>query len=353
MTEDQYDQHYMQEALQLGQQARFRAPPNPWVGCVIAKGSQLLGRGSTQAPGGAHAEIKALQEAGQRAQGATVYVTLEPCAHHGRTGPCCVALAQAEVARVVIALEDPDPQVAGKGISYLREQGIEVSVGLESEAAKASLRPYLHQRSSGRPWVLLKTAISLDGRTAATDGSSKWISGELARGDAHRLRDASQAILVGSGTALADRPALTIRHVPQQSPQPPLRVLLDGKAQVPIEGPLFDTSLGETVVVTGGSHPWPNQIRQPNYPDLPGLLDELGQRGLLQLMIEGGAGVHARFLESGLVNEIVAYIGPKLLGSSGLPMLQDFVVESITDAVDLHLIDVTRLGDTLRLNYLL
>ena len=194
----------MDRALTRGETARRRTAPNPWVGAIVVRDGEIVGQGATQPPGGAHAEIEALREAGDRARGATVYTTLEPCSHQGRTGPCVVALAEAGVGRVVVALEDPDPLVAGRGVAQLRELGITVDVGIGTEAAGRALAPYLLHRRAGRAFTVVKTAMSLDGRIAARDGSSQWITGAASRADAHRLRAESQAIVIGAGTALAD-----------------------------------------------------------------------------------------------------------------------------------------------------
>jgi diaminohydroxyphosphoribosylaminopyrimidine deaminase/5-amino-6-(5-phosphoribosylamino)uracil reductase len=200
----------MRRAIDLAARARFQAPPNPWVGCVLLRDGEVIAEGATEAPGGRHAEIVALDAAGDAACGATAVVTLEPCSHTGRTGPCADALIAAGVAAVVIAIEDPDPQVGGTGVAALAAAGIPVTTGVEADAVRAQLRSYLHHRTTGRPSVLWKTGMSLDGRSAARDGSAKWITGDAARLDVQTLRAASQAIIVGSGTAQSDLPALTV-----------------------------------------------------------------------------------------------------------------------------------------------
>ena len=219
------DEELMATAGDLAEHARFATPPNPWVGCVIVRDGEIVGRGATEAyPGGLHAEAAALLDAGYRARGATAYVTLEPCNHHGSTPPCTEALIDAGVARTVIALEDPDPRVRGTGIARLRAAGIEVVEGVGTDVVARSLAPYLHQRATGRAFALLKTAMSLDGRTAAADGSSQWITGVEARADVQRLRAESQAIVVGPGTARADLPRLTVRGLDDVIVRQPLRV---------------------------------------------------------------------------------------------------------------------------------
>src|SRR5256885_12437814 len=233
----------MAEAVALGERGRLTAAPNPWVGCVVvAADGRVAGRGFHHRAGEPHAEVHALREAGDRARGATVYVTLEPCAHQGRTPPCAPALVEAGVRRVVVAVLDPDERVAGRGIRLLAAAGVAVEVGVGAEPAARSLGPYLRHRRTGRPLCLLKTAASLDGRTAAADGASQWITGPEARADAHRLRAESGAVVVGAGTALADRPSLTFRGVDfgeAPTPAPPLRVLLDAAGRVPAARPLL------------------------------------------------------------------------------------------------------------------
>src|SRR5436190_7060794 len=244
----------MARAVAVGEQGRRSAPPNPWVGAVVAVDGRIVGEGFHEHPGAPHAEVRALAVAGDAARGATVVVTLEPCSHHGRTPPCADALIGAGVRRVVVALEDPDPLVHGRGIQRLRDAGIDVVVGVGADVARSSLAPYLHHRSTGRAFCLAKVATTLDGRIAAADGTSQWITGEAAREDAHDLRAECQAIVVGSGTALADHPALTVRGVPD-APITPLRVLLDGRGRVPAEGALFDPALGPTLVFTSERAP--------------------------------------------------------------------------------------------------
>src|SRR5581483_11094304 len=220
---------------------------------VVGADGQIVGRGFHRRAGEPHAEVHALREAGGRARGGTAYVTLEPCAHQGRTPPCAPALVEAGVRRVVVAVLDPDERVAGRGVDLLRAAGIRVDVGVGAEAAARSLAPYLHHRRTGRPLCLLKTAASLDGRTAAADGTSQWITGPEARVDAHRLRAESGAVVVGAGTALADGPTLTFRNLDVEDgviPPQPLRVLLDAGGRVPAVGPLFDATLAPTLVIT-------------------------------------------------------------------------------------------------------
>src|SRR2546421_1035410 len=293
----------MRRALELAASVRATTSPNPWVGCVIEPGGFV---GATRPPGGDHAEIVALAAAGERAAGATMVVTLEPCAHHGRTPPCVDAIIAAGVSRVVVGIEDPDPLVSGKGIVRLREAGIEVEVGVLASDARAQLAPYLKQRTTGRPWVVLKLAATLDGRTAAPDGSSQWITGPEARADAHRLRAESDAVIVGAGTVRADDPALTVRDAPGDDP---LRVVLGA---IPT-----DARVRPALELSG---------------DLGEVLDELGRLGVVQAMVEGGAGVAGDFHRAGLVDRYVLYLAPALFGGDDAkPLLAGAGAPTIDD----------------------
>ncbi len=358
----------MQRALELGESGRRTAPPNPWVGCVLLRDGVVVGEGFHRRPGTPHAEAAALVAAGDRAHGATAVVTLEPCSHHGRTGPCADALADAGVARVVVALEDPDRHVAGRGIARLRARGIEVEVGPGPGAAAAarSLAPYLHHRRTGRAYCVVKAALSLDGRTAATDGSSRWITGPAARADAHELRADSQAVVVGAGTALADEPALTARDGAAPVERQPLRVVLDGRGRVRAAGPLFDTTLAPTLVLTteraadGAVDAWRAAGAKvevlPPAPSGPGVdllatLDLLGGIGVLQAMVEGGATLQGALFREGLVDRIVAYVAPIVLGRDARPVLEWTGPAAITNAARWCLISATPLGDDVRLEY--
>ncbi|MGH9180645.1 MAG: bifunctional diaminohydroxyphosphoribosylaminopyrimidine deaminase/5-amino-6-(5-phosphoribosylamino)uracil reductase RibD, partial [Acidimicrobiales bacterium] len=279
--------------------------------------------GATAAPGGPHAEVTALTAAGTAARGATLYTTLEPCAHHGRTPPCVAAVVAAGVARVVVGLEDPDPQVGGRGVARLRTAGVVTEVGLRAVEVTAQLRPYLCHRTTGRPWVVLKLAATLDGFTAAADGTSRWITGPVARSDVHRLRAGSDAVLVGAGTVRTDDPALTARDHPGPDPR---RVVLG------------------TAPPGARIHPaW--ELSGP-----PGeVLDELGRRGVLQVLIEGGATVASQFHAAGLVDRYVLYLAPALLGGEGgRPLFAGPGAATLAGAWRGRIVEVARLGDDLR-----
>ncbi len=360
------DLELMGQALALAGRARLRTPPNPWVGCVIVRDGEVVGEGATQPPGGAHAEVEALRAAGDRARGATAYVTLEPCAHQGRTPPCTEALIEAGVTRVVVALEDPDPNVSGRGIAQLREQGITVDVGIGADNARLSLAPYLVHRRTGRSFCLLKTAMSVDGHIAAADGSSQWITGPEARADAHLVRAKSQAVVIGAGTALADRPTLTARDVDPPVERQPLRVLLDARGRVPALGPLFDTDLAPTLVLTtaaasdDATNAWLAagakvltlpQSANGTGVDLTATLETLAGLGVLQAMFEGGAQVAGALVEAGLVDRLLMYVAPMLLGTDALPAFATGGPPTMTSAQRWQLVDVARLGADVRLTY--
>src|SRR5438270_4173223 len=311
----------MRRAMELAASVRASTSPNPWVGCVIDPGGF---EGATQPPGGPHAEIVALERAGDAAKGSTLVVTLEPCAHHGRTGPCVDAILDAGVARVVVGIEDPDPNVAGKGIARLREAGIDVEVGVRADEVRAQLAPYLKHRSTGRPWLVLKLAASVDGRTAAPDGTSQWITGDEARADAHRLRAESDAVIVGAGTVRADDPSLTVRHV--DGPDP-LRVVL-GKAPP-------DAKVRPALELEG---------------ELDDVLVELGRRGVVQAVVEGGATVAGAFHRAGLVDRYVIYLAPALFGGDdGRPLFAGPGAPTIDDVWRGRIANIERLGDDVKL----
>lgn len=284
----------MDEAIAASLTVRGLTSPNPWVGCVVLDSNgALCATGATGPVGQAHAEVTALRAAGERARGGTLYVTLEPCSHHGRTPPCVDAVLASGVTRVVVAITDPDLRVSGQGVAALRAGGVQVDLGCQAEVVREVLAPYLHHRRTGRPYVVLKTAATMDGRTAAPDGSSQWITGPEARADAHRLRAESDAIIVGAGTVRADDPALTVRHVEGRDP---LRVVLGQAPQAAQVHPCWERS--------GPLEP---------------ILRELGDHGVLQVLVEGGATVAGAFQRAGLVDRYVLYLAPALFGGEDAP----------------------------------
>lgn len=290
------DRECMTRAMAAAARVRCATSPNPWVGAVIRTADGHMFEGATEPPGGAHAEVVALRAAGEAARGATLYVTLEPCSHTGRTGPCAAAIVDAGVERVVVGVADPDPAVSGAGIDLLREAGVEVVVGVQAEQVAGQLTAYLRHRETGRPYVVLKLAATLDGGTAAPNGSSKWITSPEARADGHRLRAESDAILVGAGTIRRDDPSLTVRDY-----RPP--VLPDGRSVDPLRvvlGTVADDANVQPCYATSGP--------------LVDVLDDLGSKGVLQLLVEGGANVAGEFHRLGLVDRYVIYVAPALFG---------------------------------------
>lgn len=325
------DVEHMRRAMAQAATVRTTTAPNPWVGCVVvppdaASDAGAGYAGATAPPGGPHAEVAALGRAGDDARGATLYVTLEPCAHHGRTAPCTDAIVAAGVARVVVGIEDPDERVAGRGVAALRAAGIDVTVGVAADEVADQLAPYLKHRRTGQPWVVLKLAASLDGRTAAPDGSSRWITGEAARRDVHRLRARSDAVLVGAGTVRADDPELTVRLDGAADGPQPLRVVL---GQAPAGAKVHPA------LELGG--------------DLVDVLTELGDRGVLQVLVEGGASVARAFHVAGLVDRYVLYLAPVFFGGDdGRPIFAGPGAGTIGDVWKGRLVSIERLGEDLR-----
>jgi diaminohydroxyphosphoribosylaminopyrimidine deaminase/5-amino-6-(5-phosphoribosylamino)uracil reductase len=311
----------MQRAVELAASVRAITSPNPWVGCVIEPGGF---EGATRPPGGDHAETVALAAAGEGARGATMICTLEPCSHTGRTPPCVDAIIAAGVAKVVVGIEDPDPRVRGRGIARLREAGIDVEVGVLAADVNAQLAPYVKQRTTGRPWVVLKLAATADGRTAAPDASSRWITGPEARADAHRLRAESDAVIVGAGTVRADDPELTVRDAAGGDP---LRVVLGTAPEGARVHPALELS-----------------------GDLGEVLDELGRRGVVQAMVEGGAHVAGEFHRAGLIDRYVLYMAPALFGGDDArPLFAGPGAQTIDDLWRGRIVSVARIGADLRL----
>ena len=344
------DQLWMKSAIEEGVKGRLDAPPNPWVGCVIVKDKQVIGKGYHPECGLPHAEIFALKQAGEQARGATAYVTLEPCSHTGRTPPCVQALIQSGISRVVVGVVDPDPKVAGSGVKALKSAGIQVDVGIESQTVEMSLESYLHHRRTGRPYVIGKAAISIDGKVSAADGSSQWISSKEARADAHQIRAESQAILIGSGTALSDSPRLTVRNSEKMPKRHPLRVVLDRSGRVPDTSSLFDVSLAPTLLFSNRSSA-PKEVELLPFHHLEDILNILGSRGVLQVLVEGGSSVLSHFLDSGLIDRLVIYMGPKMLGQKGMDLFQSKDIETLSQAKDFNFIDVQEFAGTLKMQY--
>lgn len=319
---------YMQRALELARQGEGRTSPNPPVGALIVRDDRVVGEGFHPKAGEPHAEIFALRQAGALARGGDVYVTLEPCSHHGRTGPCADALIRAKVARVFVGVQDPNPRVAGRGIEKLRQAGIEVTVGIEAEECRRLIAPFYRLLSSGMPYTIYKSAMTLDGKTATAEGDSKWISGEQSRLLVHRLRNRVEAIMVGIETVLADDPLLNTR-LPDGGGRDPLRVVVDSRLRMPTDAAMLQQESDSwTLVATTVDDP--EKVRRLQHAgaevvtfpavdgkvSLPHLWHELGKREVQRLLLEGGATLAGAALCAGLLDQIQVFIAPKLIGGS-------------------------------------
>ncbi|MEO6953198.1 MAG: bifunctional diaminohydroxyphosphoribosylaminopyrimidine deaminase/5-amino-6-(5-phosphoribosylamino)uracil reductase RibD [Polyangia bacterium] len=342
---------FMRRALALAARGRGTTRPNPMVGCVLVKHDAIVAEGWHRRAGGPHAEVEALRKAGSAAHGATAYVTLEPCNHEGRTGPCTEALIAAGVARVIFAMSDPNPHVVGRGRARLFEAGIEVEAGmLEAEALELN-HAWDKWIRTGRPWVTLKGAVSLDGRLATSSGESKWITGEAARKEAHRLRAAHDAILVGAGTVLADDPSLTVRDVKGSDPR---RLILDGALKI---SPDAKAVPGSIIFTTQESGHAPFLARGAEVVVLPGeriamtaLLEAIGAHQLRSVLVEGGGQVHGALLREGLVDEVHVFVAPLLIGGDGVPLLAGPGAATMDAARRLSGPTIKKLGDDVHIS---
>jgi len=355
------DYRYMARALQIAEQGLWTARPNPRVGCVIVQNAVVVGEGWHRRAGEAHAEAEALLMAGERAAGATAYVTLEPCCHHGRTGPCADALIKAGVSRVVVAMQDPNPRVAGQGLARLRQAGIATDVGLMAAEAEALNPGFVRRMRSNQPYVRCKLAASLDGRTALASGESKWITSTAARQDVHRLRARSCAIVTGSGTVHADDPALTVRvELPEFWPGQPLRVVLDrhlgtapAAAVVQGEGQaliLHASDAPERVQALQSAGAWVEQMpANAAGIDLHAVLQRLAALEINEVLVEAGPTLAGAFMQAGLIDELIVYLAPHLMGHDGSPLLQLAGISTMAARIPLRMVDVRMVGDDLRI----
>ena len=349
----------MSQALRLAHNALAISPPNPAVGCVIVKDGHVIGEGWTQPAGGNHAEIEALNDArakGHDVRGATVYVTLEPCSHFGRTPPCCDALIAAGVGRVVAAVQDPNPLVAGQGLARLQAAGIEVVCDVLAAEAREVNIGFFSRMQRGKPWVRMKVAASLDGRTALANGQSQWITSEAARADGHRWRARAGAILSGIGTVRQDDPQLTVRAV--ETTRQPRRIVLDSRLAIHAQARVL--AGGGTWVVTARRDPEQEAMLReagaeviflPNPQgkvDLPQLMQELGRRQINELHVEAGAKLNGSLIREGCVDELLLYLAPQLLGP-GFDMFELPAIERLADRIALKFHEVRQVGDDLRI----
>ena len=365
MRFSELDHKMMARALQLAAKARYTASPNPAVGCVALLGGKIICEGFTRPPGGNHAEIEALSEAGNQPQ-STLYVTLEPCCHQGKTGPCTQAIIEANVKRVVVAAEDPNPQVSGSGTKQLQEAGIEVELGLMEAQARELNKGFYKRHAEGMPWVTVKMAASLDGRTAMASGQSQWITSPAARLDVQRLRAESCAIITGIGTQIMDDPSLTLRITEQElgvedSVKQPLRVVIDAQLKMSAQARLLQQpgdclvatldgpeqrAKSESLVAAGAE-----VIFVPNnaeHIDLQVLLEILAERNCNQVMVEAGAGLAGAFVAQGLLDELVCYWAPKLFGNEARPMFE-LPIQTIDAHLALSVKDMRQVGEDIKL----
>lgn len=369
MTFSVVDAMHMAQALRLAKKGLYTTQPNPRVGCVIAHGERVVGQGWHQRAGEPHAEVYALREAGEQARNAIAYVTLEPCAHHGRTPPCADALIAAGVARVVIAAEDPFPQVAGKGVAKLRAAGITVESGLMREAAREINIGFFSRIERHRPWVRVKVAMSLDGRTALANGESKWITGEAAREDVQRWRARSSAILTGVGTVLADNPQLTVRlPIPfgesagargeSSHTHAPMRVILDRHRRTPAGSHVLDGQTPTLVLHAASEQPVDDRFarveciaiaEQGDGFDLPAVLALLAGRGCSELHVEAGPTLCGALFAQGLADELLLYIAPIMLGDKARPLMQLPPLTEMAQRWSLRVVDQRQVGNDWRL----
>jgi diaminohydroxyphosphoribosylaminopyrimidine deaminase/5-amino-6-(5-phosphoribosylamino)uracil reductase len=355
MTWSGSDLAFMQRALALTERGRDTCTPNPNVACVLAKDGRVIGEGWHERAGEAHAEVRAIENAKESTEGATAYVTLEPCAHHGRTGPCAEALVKARVARVVAALEDPNPEVKGRGFARLREAGIAVDVGLMADEAREAHRGFLSRMERRRPWMRLKAASSLDGRIALANGESKWITGEEARRDVHRLRARSCAMLTGIGTVKSDDPELTVRHV--QCTRQPKRVVIDNRLDMPLtakilqgEPPLIFTVSDDASRRSALEANGIEVVRVPGdgKSDLAAVARLLAERGFNEVTVETGGKLMGSLLASGVVDELVIYYAATILGDQAQALFAMPEITRLADAPRAKIVDVRTVGEDLR-----
>ncbi|KIQ33239.1 diaminohydroxyphosphoribosylaminopyrimidine deaminase [Pseudomonas viridiflava] len=359
------DVHYMARALELARKGLYSTHPNPRVGCVIVREGQIVGEGWHALAGEPHAEVHALRQAGEQARGATAYVTLEPCSHHGRTPPCADALVNAGVTRVVASMQDPNPEVAGRGLLRLMTAGIAVQCGVLEAEARALNKGFIKRMETGQPYVRVKLAMSLDGRTAMASGESQWITGPEARSAVQRLRAQSSVVLTGADTVLADKARLTVRPdelglnaelTALAAARAPLRVLIDGRLRVPLDAPFFQA--GSALVATcaaasarGRYHDEGHEIvamaDSAGHVDLRKLLTELGTRGVNEVLVEAGPRLAGAFTRLGLVDEFQIFIAGKFLGSSARPLL-DLPLAQMSEALELNIVEMRAVGNDWR-----
>jgi len=353
------DSFFMEQALSLAEKAKGRTTPNPLVGAVVVKDGQVVGQGYHQKAGGPHAEVFALDEAGEKAQGATIYVTLEPCSHYGRTPPCTKKIIAAGIKKVVVAMIDPNPKVAGRGIEQLKHAGIEVVVGVEEEKARALNEVFLKYITTGQPFVILKTGMSLDGKIATKTGESRWITGPEARAYVHQIRDEVDAIMVGIGTVMHDNPQLTTR-LPDCKAKDPIRVIVDSKGQIPLDAQVLNLQSQTRTIVAATSQIPPKKIEllqekgaqvliieeQDGQVNMHKLLEQLGKLEITSILLEGGSTLNGTMVREKLIDKIFFFIAPKIISGRNAPgPIGGDGIENLEEALFLKQGQMKRVGD--------
>jgi diaminohydroxyphosphoribosylaminopyrimidine deaminase/5-amino-6-(5-phosphoribosylamino)uracil reductase len=364
MTFTSDEQEFMTRAIELARKGLFSAKPNPSVGCVIVKNNQIVGEGWHLHAGESHAEIHALKQAGNKAAGATVFVTLEPCSHQGKTPPCADALIKANIARVFVAMEDPNPLVSGQGIEKLRAAGIDVSVGLMEQEAKSLNAAFIHKMKTQQPFVMSKVAMSLDGKTAMASGESQWITGTAAREDVHRLRAASGIVMTGVGTILTDNPQLTARDGLGDLPvKQPHIVVLDSNLKTPLDAAVFNSDAEVTILTCSDDVQMIKALRETDCAvevvaadvngqvDLQAVHTWLCEQPVNNVMIEAGSLLNGACLQAGMVDELIVYMAPSALGADARGAFAMPTISQLSDRIQLNYASMNQLGDDIKLTY--
>lgn len=354
------DEHFMKLALELAQSVKGQTSPNPPVGAVLVKNGMVRGMGAHLKAGEAHAEVHAIEMAGEHVEGATIYVTLEPCSHFGRTPSCAQLIIDSKITRVVIANVDPNEKVAGKGIAMLKKAGLEVEVGIGSAEAEEVNESFFHYIKTKRPYVTMKTGVSLDGKIATAKGESQWITGEEARKDVHIYRHQHDAILVGVNTVLADNPHLTTRL--KMGGKNPIRIILDTHLRTPLDANVVTDEAAKTIICVGRTVPREKtaqfekkrlvEVVQMETESLivSDVLDKLGERDIMSLFVEGGATVNDSFLRNGLINQFILYVAPKLIGGRHAPTsISGEGIHTLSDALQLEIKTVEKIGSDVKI----
>lgn len=350
------DIEFMETAMELARRGRGRTSPNPLVGAVVVKGGKIVGKGYHKGVGLPHAEVNAIREAGSNAKGGDLYINLEPCDHYGRTPPCTLAIIKAGIKRVFIGMRDPNPLVSGRGINRLRRAGIEVKTGLLKERSRKLNEAYIKYMTTKTPFVTLKMALTLDGRIATRGGVSKWITGEKARRYVHRMRGVVDAVIVGVGTILKDDPHLTTRLVKGKNPH---RVVVDKTLKIPLNANVFNLPSGVRLFLATTQKASRERIEgvrgkgaevivlpeKEGGVDMGRLMLELGKRGIMELMCEGGSSVATSAIRGGIIDKVVLFYAPRFFGGEGLPLFGDIGIKGLKDAIRLKEVEVKRLGE--------